>query len=166
VQAEIKYCIDGWIEDLEAGRELDIDQNHRGVPVEEMHALMPKLERRFATKEGIYRLISRETGIKTGSVRRYFQSNGQLKYAPLAVFRCAEALANGRGGVSTTGRSYLADARTRSAAKRLARRVSDALARWREADDDEPELQMAFRELRRSLIATIKERRHKTPVPA
>lgn len=166
VQAEIKYCIDGWLEDLQSGREVDIDEDHRGVSVAQMHALMPKLERRFSTKEGIYRLISRQTGIKTGSVRRYFQSNGQLKYAPLSVYRCAEALASGREDVSEAGHSYLSDVGTRRAADRLATRVRDALVRWRQAEDEDPELQLAFRELRRALIVTIKERRHATPVPA
>jgi len=164
VQAEIKYCLELWLEDVREGRELDVDEDLRGVPVEDMHGLLPELERRFRTKEDIYRIISERTGVKTGSVRRYFQSNGQLKYAPLTVYRCAQALAEDR--VPPAQRtSYLVDSRTRRVAEDLAGKVREALDLW-EQDSDDEDLLYSYKELRRTLIATIKERRRTKPVLA
>ncbi|MHC5035233.1 MAG: hypothetical protein ACYTFZ_09375, partial [Planctomycetota bacterium] len=151
IQAEIKYCIDQWLEDLAADREPEIDDDHRGVPVAQMHALMPQLERKFRTKEEIYRLISEKTGIKTGSVRRYFQDNGQLKYAPLSVYDWARKLATENGDKHARHDSYLSDRLTRRAAQVLAQKASEALNRWRDSDED-PELEIEFKELRRALI--------------
>jgi len=162
IQAEIKYCLDKWLEDLEEGREPAIDEDYLGVPVEQMHDLMAALERKFHTKEELYRLISRTTGIKTGSVRRYFQSNGQLKYAPLCVFRCARELAT-TNRLPRTRVSYLTDRRTRKVAVEMAQRAQQMLMRWR-SEGEGSELEVAYRELRRALIVTIKERRHKAPV--
>jgi hypothetical protein len=155
IQAEIKYCLDQWLADAAAGREPEIADAHRGVPVEQMHGLLERLEQKFRTKEQIYRAIAGKTGLKTGSVRRYFQSNGQLKYAPLDVYDWAERLAQ-EDGQPCVRQSYLADSRTKRAAERLAERAREALTRWRSCEDD-GELEMAFRELRRTLIVTIKE---------
>ncbi len=163
IQAEVKYCIEVWLRDLEEGREPDIDDDYRGVPVERMHVLLPALEKAFPTKEEIYRTVSSRTHVKTGSVRRYFQSNGQLKYAPLSVYRCARALADGKVAQAPPSRdSYLADRRTRRLADELARKARDTLQRWR-AEGDAPELEIAFKEIRRALIVTIKENRHTEP---
>jgi len=164
VQAEIKNCLARWLRDVDEGREPDIADEHRGVPVEETQALMPALEKRFATKEEIYRILSRKTGVKTGSVRRYFQNNGQLKYAPLVVWRWAEKLTQSDAPVQVVA-SYLDDAKTRAAAFELARRAREMLVRWRKSGDD-PDLEMAYRELRRALIVVIKERRHRAPATA
>lgn len=158
VRAEIKYCLANWLADVEEGREPEIPEDYRGVPVERMHELLSQLERRFDTKEDIYRLISDRTGIKTGSVRRYFQGNGQLKYAPLAVFRCARRMAVEDVHVPGPG-SYLADGRIRRLARSLAGKSNEALRRWRSAGENH-ELEMAYKELRRALIVTIKEQRH------
>jgi len=163
IQAEIKYCLEKWIGEVEEGQEPSIPQDHRGVSVDQMHSLLTALERRFATKEKIYRQISANTGIKTGSVRRYFQSKGQLKYAPLAVYRCAVGLANGEATEVARRESYLSDNRIRHAAHELARQVNEALGRW-QCSTDNPELEIAYRELRRALIVTMKEGRE--PVPA
>jgi hypothetical protein len=164
IQAEIKYCVEMWIEDEKEGREPDIDEDLRGVPVADMHDLLPELERKFRTKEDIYRVISERTRVKTGSVRRYFQSNGQLKYAPLAVYRCAAALTS-EEEAPVRRTSYLVDSRTRRIAERLADKVNEAFSVW-QCDEEDEDLQYAYRELRRVLILTIKERRRTTPVPA
>jgi hypothetical protein len=161
IQAEIRQCLLMWLDDSEAGREPSISDEHRGVPVEDMHDLLPALERKFDTKEEIYRLISRSTGVKTGSVRRYFQSNGQLKYAPLAVYRCAKELAT-TSRRPRTRTSYLANRRTRRVAAELAHRAREALKRWR-AEGEGSEEEIAFKELRRALIVTIKEGRSTVP---
>jgi hypothetical protein len=165
IQAEIKYCLDKWLQEVEAGREPGISQDHRGVSVDQMHCLLATLERRFATKEKIYRLISAKTGIKTGSVRRYFQSKGQLKYAPLAVYRCAIGLANGEACELPRRESYLTDNRIRHVARELARQVNEALDRWH-CSADTPELEIAYRELRRALIVTMKDGREAVPAMA
>jgi len=162
VQAQIKYCLEDWLRSVALGQEPDIDDEYRGVPVDETQALLPALEQRFRTKEEIYRLLSERTGIKTGSIRRYFQSNGQLKYAPLVVYRWAQRLVDDGADVEPERKSYLADQATREAAAELARRAEEALVRWREAGDD-PELELTFRESRRELIASIKEGRHSVP---
>jgi len=162
IQAEVKFCLDAWLQAVREGREPDVNEEHRGVPVEEMNALLPPLERKFGTKEKIYRLISARTGIKTGSVRRYFQSNGQLKHAPLAVYRCAAQLAVGPMPEQLR-RSYLADNRVRRVAAELAEQANAAFLRW-VATDDNAELEVAYKELRRALIVTIKEGREPVPV--
>ena len=164
IQAEIKYCLERWLREHDGGQEPSIPEDYRGVPVQRMYALMARLETKYPTKEDIYRLISERTGIKTGSVRRYFQSNGQLKYAPLAVFRCAESLAAEERPVLQP-RTYLADTRTRQVAKELARKANDALLRW-QGNGRTVENELAFKELRRALIVTLKERRSRAPVVA
>ena len=161
IQVEIKYCLDAWLQALEEEREPEIPEECRGIPVEKMHELLPGLEQQFDTKEDIYRLISERTGIKTGSVRRYFQSNGQLKYAPLSVFECAQKLA-AEGGPSYRTGSYLADKRTRRVARGLAHRLSQAQKR-RQAGGKDDEPAVTFKELRRALIKTLKEQRHTAP---
>jgi hypothetical protein len=164
IQAEIKYCLERWLRERDAGQDSYIPEDYRGVPVQRMHGLMARLESMYQTKEDIYRLISERTGIKTGSVRRYFQSNGQLKYAPLPVFRCAESLACETRAVKQT-RSYLADARTRQVARDLARKANDALLRW-QGNGETVENELAFKELRRALIVTLKEGRCRAPALA
>jgi len=167
IQAEIKYCLDRWLADARAGRKPQIDDEHRGVPVEWTCALLSQLEESFESKEEIYRVISEKTGIKAGSVRRYFQSNGQLKCAPLVVYRLARTLtahADGSAPVRRHARacSYLADQATRRTASRLAYRVNDALRRWQEHRTD-TDLEVEYRELRLSLIVAIKEQRAAVP---
>ncbi|MFO7956271.1 MAG: hypothetical protein R6X33_04160 [Candidatus Brocadiia bacterium] len=163
IQAEIKYCLDKWLEEVDESPHPDIDDDYRGVPVEWTCDLLPALETRFDTKEELYRCISEKTGIKAGSVRRYFQSNGQLKYAPLSVYRYARKLADkteARSDEEPT--SYLDDSCTRRVAFQLAQKASAALRQWKMQKDD-PELEMEFKELRRELIAAIKEGWHKVP---
>lgn len=166
IQAEIKHCLDGWLAAVREGRDLDISDHYRAVPVAETCALLPELERWFRTKEDIYRTIAEKTGTKSGSVRRYFQDCGQLKYAPLTVYHCAKDLASGKLAAAPPVRraerrahtSYLADGGTRMAALRLAARTREALERWRSSGDD-TDLEVAFRELRLALIITMKEQR-------
>lgn len=180
IQAEIKYCLVRWLTACEEGREPDINPDYRGVPIDETCKLMEDLEKRFPTKEQIYRTISEHTGIKSGSVRRYFQDCGQLKYAPLTVYQCAKGMLSGAVAVSAqrtrsaskssrgrrsskrreraTRRSYLADSRTRKVAFNLSDRLSVTLEQLRNGEDD-PELEVEFMETRRRLIATMKEQR-------
>jgi len=167
IQAEIKYCLDRWLKDVQEGRDPQVSDEHRGVPVEWTCALLPQLEERFKSKEEIYRVISEQTGIKAGSVRRYFQSNGQLKCAPLSVYRLAKSMAAGDNDSAAVSRraarsSYLADQQTRRTAWRLAARVNAALRRWR-ADAADHALELEYRQLRRMLIMAIKEQRSAVP---
>jgi len=164
IQAEIKYCLERWLREADNGGEPAIPEEYRGVPVRKMHGLMARLESKYRTKEDIYRLLSERTGIKTGSVRRYFQSNGQLKYAPLAVCRCAEQLA-AEGRAAEPRRSYLADVRTRRVAQELAQKANEALVQWHRGSAGVEE-ELAFKELRRALIVTLKEHRCRAPVVA
>jgi len=163
IQAEIKYCLNKWLDEVDESPHPDIDDDYRGVPVEWTCGLLPALESRFGTKEELYRCISEKTGIKAGSVRRYFQANGQLKYAPLSVYRYARKLADGpeqRQDEEAT--SYLEDPCTRRVAFQLAQKASTALRQWKMGRDD-AELEMEFKELRRELIAAMKEGWHKVP---
>lgn len=169
IQAEIKYCLDQWLQKAEAGGDPPIDDDHRGVPVEWTCALLPRLEEAFESKEEIYRVISEKTGIKAGSVRRYFQSNGQLKCAPLTVYRLAKKLAAGTGSTvrrrPSSRASYLADQATLSTASKLAAQVNDALRRWQDGGAD-PDLELEYRHLRLSLIVAIKEQQAAVPEEA
>jgi hypothetical protein len=167
IQAEIKYCLNRWLQEVEAGRDPRVDDEYRGVPVEWTCALLPQLEERFDSKEEIYRVISEKTDIKAGSVRRYFQSNGQLKCAPLTVYRLARRMAAGPGSSAAVRRrparsSYLTDQQTRRTARKLAAKVNAALRRWR-ADGADPDLEVEYRQLRRTLIMAIKEQRSALP---
>jgi hypothetical protein len=162
IQAQIKYFLDRWLEDVGSGREPDVSDEYRGVPVGQTQAMLPALEKRLGTRERVYRAISQRTGIRAGSVRRYFQGNGQLRYAPLSVLKCVEEIIRG-GGCAVRMRSYLADVHTRSVAFELARRANEALARWRETGGDGEE-EMTYRELRLVLIETMKEQRASLPV--
>ncbi len=157
IQAEIKYCLERWLRDVEEGREPGIDGDYRGVPVESVQELLPRLEQRFDSKESMYRAISERTGVKAGSVRRYFHGGGQLKYAPLSVFRCAEELA-AHQDVRRPERTYLADEQTRLVALELAQRANRVLRQWRRAGET-LELEVAYKQVRRALIAAVKERR-------
>ncbi|MCD6415817.1 MAG: hypothetical protein J7M08_03875 [Planctomycetes bacterium] len=154
IQVEIKDCLLKWLKDLEEGREPGIPEQYRAVSVKETCALLPELERRFKAKEDIYQIIAAKTGIKAGSVRRYFQKGGQLRSAPLAVYLCAKKLVEGRSEAKK--RSYLSNDRIRRVAGRLAREARAALEQWRQADNA-PELELRYRELRYNLIAAIKE---------
>ncbi len=137
------------------------------MPVEWTCALLTQLEEAFQSKEEIYRVISEKTGIKAGSVRRYFQSNGQLKCAPLTVYRLARKLTTRAGSAAPVRRhpratSYLTDRATRQTAGRLAARVNAALQRW-QAHNGDQELELEYRQLRLSLIVAIKEQQSAVP---
>jgi hypothetical protein len=81
----------------------------------------------------------------------------------LSVYRCAHALADGKVAHAAPSRdSYLADRRTRRVAAELAQKARQTLQRWR-AEGEDPELEIAFKEIRRALIVTIKENRHSEP---
>jgi hypothetical protein len=163
IQAEIKYCLERWLKAREEGRRIDVDDDYRGVPVEWTCELLPKLEQMFDSKEEIYREISSRTGIKSGSVRRYFQSNGQLKHAPLVVYRLAKELIKEQGTGPGDERSYLSKDATRRAAYKLAEEVNEAYRRYERSDGD-PELLSEYRALRRALIVTMKEQHTAVPV--
>jgi len=160
IQADIKRCLDGWLETAEKGGELDIDDSYRGVPLEDVQALLPALLRKFQTKEHLCSFMSRETGLRIGSVRRYFQTGGQLRYAPVTIYKWARRLAED-GAPLKRGNSYLADQRTRQVASEIARRANEALTRWQSEQDEEYEIE--YRYLRRALIAIIKEQRVSAP---
>ncbi len=162
IQAEIVYCLERWLREQEEGLELDVHDDYRGVPVEWTCALLPQLEPQFDSKEAIYRAISEQTGIKAGSVRRYFQSNGQLKCAPLQVYRVASRMVEGADDLPGRRGSYLQSDATRRVAYRLAGRTRAALKRWRR-DRQALELEMEFKELRRELIVVMKEQRTALP---
>lgn len=163
IQAEVKYCLDKWLKDLEEGREPDIKEDYRGVPIGRMSTLLPELEQKFGSKEEMYRVIADKAGVKPGSVRRYFHANGQLKYAPLTVYRWAVTLA--AGGPVRPARSYLANKQTRRVARDLSRRTNEVLRQW-QREGDNPELAIAYKELRRALIVAVKEQRRSSPTTA
>jgi hypothetical protein len=89
IQRQIKICLEDWLEAVERGEDLEVDDDYRGIPVEQVAALMPGMLEAFDSKEAVYRAISDRTGLRPGSIRRYFQSDGRLKFAPLSVYRAA-----------------------------------------------------------------------------
>ena len=93
IRVEIKRCLDGWLGKAAAGEHIGVDEGYLSVPVQEMCALMPRLLPVFGTKEAVYRRIAAQTSLRAGSIRRYFQNDGQLKHAPLRVYRVAMVLA-------------------------------------------------------------------------
>jgi hypothetical protein len=177
VRSELKHCLDIWIGSVKATGDAAIPDEYRGVPVQDMEALLPELRQRFATKEQMYAAIAGHTGMRSGSVRRYFQDSGQLKCAPLNVYRCAQGMAEGTIPVPEPKvvrrasrrratqcrpehpRSYLADGRTRRLAKRLCERLQNCQGGAADTEQD-IERYAAFMELRRSLIMTMKQGLH------
>jgi len=179
VRSELVHCIDMWLSSVEATGDAPIPDEYRGVSVRKMEALLPQLRLRFSTKEQMYAAIAEHTGMRSGSVRRYFQDSGQLKCAPLTVYRCARGMAEGtisvpepttvrragrrRGSRRRTERprSYLADGRTRRLAKRLCERLQNCQGGLTDAGQEvDVERYAAFMELRRSLIMTMKQGLH------
>ena len=155
IHPDVKRCLDGWSESAERGEGLDdIDEKYRGVSVTKLQMLLSALERRFRTKEDLYRFLSDKTGITTASVRRYFQARGSLRYVPLKVYELAMDVARDNGPADPV-QSYLEDDQIRRAAEEIARKANEALRKWQYGQDDECEIE--YKQLRRMLIATLKE---------
>jgi len=163
VQVQIKECLDRWLAQAEHGETVDAPDEHRGVPVEKMSALLPVLEERFRTKEDIYRAISDRTGVRTASIRRYFQDDGQLKFAPPAVFRVAEQLSREVPELAAAPVAAPKHCRRRRPASTedVAEKAKSAFKRWQH-DRENLELERDFKDMRRALIAQLQERRHRT----
>jgi len=154
IHPDIKRCLEGWLESAERGADLDIDEKYRGVPVTKLQALLPALELRFKTKERLYRFFAEKVGVTTTSVRRYFQTQGLLRYVPLRVYELARDIVRDNGSTGPV-QSYLEDLQIRRAAERLARKANEALRKWRQEHDEGYEIE--YRQLRRKLIAVLKE---------
>jgi hypothetical protein len=161
IQAQIKECLHDWLRRAEQGEDLGAADGHRGVPVEKMCALLPDLQAIFRTKENIYRAISERTGIRTASIRRYFQNDGKLKSAPLSVYRTAQALREEKPAIPEPPRK----AARRNPPRRkptheelIAEQARRAFVRWQQ-DKANPELERKFKHARRTLIAYLRERR-------
>ncbi len=163
IRVEIKTCVDGWLRLLQSGGDPDVRPIHRGVPVAEIEVLLPALEAGYGTKEAVYRRIAKQTGRSTSCIRRYFRPVGLLKHASLAAYRCALEMLQAADSKPAI-QSYLGDETTRRAARRLEREAALALQQWRDTGHD-VELELRFRELRRALIATMKQQRPVAPCP-
>ena len=161
IRASLKRCLHGWLQRIQEGEEIDVDDEHRAVPVEDLQALLPRLNRKFRTKEEMYRCISKHTDPGLASVRRYFQATGQLKHAPLSVYRFAHKLAM-QSPAPKEPSSYLADEQVRTAAGRIAREANRALKKWQRADSRKARMQ--YKQLRHILIATLKKQHVRVPV--
>ena len=161
IPAAIRTCLDRWLSCVEAGCAPGIPDEYRAVPTERMCRLLPALMESYGTKSAVYEAVAARTGVQPATVRRYFYHNGQVSYAPLAVYREAQSMAHGPDGAAS-GPSYLADEQTRDLAHRLALKCQRVLVRWKSNGHD-PELEMQYRCLRRALITTIKEQRAALP---
>jgi len=157
IQAQVKACLDDWLEKAVRGEPLDIDDEHRGVPVEEMCALMPPLLNAFGTKEAVYRALAKATGVRPGSIRRYFQNDGLLRFAPLSVYRTAREMAD-KMPAAAQQVCPMPPRAGRTTIGRIAKKAEQALHRWRRRKED-PELEREFKDLRRALIIKLQERR-------
>jgi len=185
IQVEIKRCFEDWLSKAARGEELGVREDYLGVPVGCMCPLLAPLVQTLGTKEAVYRLISQKTGLRTGSIRRYFQDDGQLKFAPLGVYRVASELAtrdaealrqefslpaprcaraqrrskstSPRCRAKAAGRSA-GGAAVQEAAGRIAKEAKSALARW-QMDPENKSLEVQFKTIRRALIMKVRERR-------
>mgnify|MGYP000008086720 CR=1 FL=1 len=154
IRSPIKKYMDRWLEKVEEGKDINVDDEHRAVPVERLQKLLPRLNRKFRTKEEMYRCIAKHTSAGLASVRRYFLANGDLKHAPLSVFRFARKLARQLPEADAPD-SYLSDERIRQTAGRIAEEANEALRYWRSAHDSEARSE--YKDLRYDLIATLKK---------
>lgn len=156
IQGGIKECLDRWLAAVEKGEPIDVNPEYRGCAVEDLRRLLPALAGRFRSKEAVYRQLSRMVAIKPGSIRRYFQGSGKILCVPLNLFECAQSLASGQPSIRR--RSYLDNQHIRMRAYALADRANRILRAWHENDEND-ELEMEFRNLRLSIIVTMKEQR-------
>ncbi len=154
IPAAIADCLKGWLNCLEEGTPLEVPDEFRAVPAEDMLGLLPALLEKFGSKSAIYEAVGERTGVQPTTVRRYFYDSDRLRAAPLAVYRVAKELADTPQG-RTSENSYLTDDRTRQVAHELSERCRTMLMLWKEEDD--PFLELEYRQLRRALITTIKE---------
>jgi len=125
--------------------------------------LLPRLLELFRTKQAAYRFISARTGLRAGSIRRYFQDDGRLKFAPLTVYRVAKQLADGQIQVPRSEAPSSARRPRRKGAENVAKKAQDALSKWR-LDKENEELARDFKDLRHQLIAELKHRRARSLV--
>ena len=157
IQVEIKECLEGWLEKLREGQPLPVDDEHRGIPVEEVYALLPRLKQKFETKQAIYRAIAQKTDLKPGSIRRYFQEQGGLKTAPLAVYREACRLAGGGAEQALKGREDCREGEgngEHQTVASLASRTNEALKQWK-SHRGEGDFKEEFRSSRLELIRRL-----------
>jgi hypothetical protein len=160
IQKEIKGCLDGWLATAERGEDIPAREDHRGMPVEQVRALLPGLIAAFQTKESVYRAISERTGVRPGSVRRYFQNDGRLKFAPLSVHRVAQELSCAPPQELPAAQPPPARRIERlTSVARIACRTRLALEQWLRHNGD-PDLHRRFKEMRLALIMKLDERRH------
>ena len=158
IRLGVKRGIERWIRNAERGQDIPVNDAYRGVPVLQMRAMIPTLRELFRTKEAAYRFISGRTGVRAGSIRRYFQNDGQLKFAPLSVYRVAKQLVDGEIKVPRPEPPPPAKRKRIGAAERVARKAEKALGKWRR-DRGNGELERSFKDLRRELIMRLKGRR-------
>lgn len=154
IREPVKDYLERWLERVNEGKDINVDDSHRAVPVEELQKLLPRLNRKFRTKEELYRCIAKHTSAGLASVRRYFLANEQLKHAPLGVYRFARKLARQLPEADAPD-SYLSDERIREKAACIAQEANEALRYWRAAHDREAKSE--YKELRYALIATLKK---------
>lgn len=152
----VKRCLDSWTRKARRGEDIDVREGYRGVPVSQLQGLVPRLLELFRTKEAAWRSISARTGVRVGSIRRYFRNDGQIRFAPLSVHRVAKGLAEGemqaeRGRPSMPVRRHQAEGA-------VAGKAQEALSRWRR-DKQNENLERSFKDLRRELIVRLKRRR-------
>lgn len=163
IRASIKRVLHGWLAQVENGQEIHVDDGYRGVPAQWLQSLLPRLMRKFDTKQDMYRYLAKNSTVSPASVRRYFQADGQISCAPLDVYKSArDAALNGKARLSAD--SYLSDEEVAEAAERIADRLNEAWERWQEEEDRKAEEE--YRRLRRMLIATLKEQRSSAPTSA
>jgi len=159
IQAQVRDCLITWLQKAEGSEELAVADEYRGVPVEQMCALLPALQRAFRTKEAVYRAISEKTGVRPGSIRRYFQNDGLLKFAPLSVYQIAKTLAAAAPDASHRERIQQRVVREEpEGIWRTAMQAKKAWDKWRQRRDNS-RLEREFKELRRALIIQLQERR-------
>lgn len=163
IRAPVKHCFDRWLEKMENGEDINVDDEHRAVPVERLQKLLPRLNRKFQTKEELYRCIAKHTSSGLASVRRYFLASDQLKHAPLEVYRFARKLARQLPKKEAPD-SYLSDESIRRSAARIASEANEALKYWRAGHDREAKSE--YRDLRYALIVTLKKQQPRMPASA
>ena len=157
IQIGIKRCLDHWLEEVQEGRRIDVRAEYRGVSVQCVQCLMPALRRLAKTREAVYRAISERTGMRAGSIRRYFQHDGQLKFAPLSVYRVAQALAESAPD-HALDEPPARRPRKRRDCESLVAKTRTALRHWKGSKAD-PELEKDFKRQRRDLIVNLVRQR-------
>ena len=157
IQKDIVDCFNNWEERYQRNEDLGIAEEHRGVSVETVQAMLHRLRARYGTNGVLKKVIASELDVNPSWVQRYLAAKPRVKYMPMRYYAQIAKLAD--GPLKTSGESYLKDEQTRELASVICQRANKALAKAQESRRDPDQALDHYKKLRRRLIEVLKQRR-------